>query len=472
VANQVKNHGTHVSGTAVGDGNLSTGQYEGAAPGASFYFYKIGNDTDGNASGSDIIEAIDRAASVGCDIFSMSYGGYTPFLDGSNAMDQAVDDAASDGMLVFIAAGNEADKGSHFSVTVAPNSTSATFVFTIDNTNSPNWAGVENIYVIWIDNETFDENLSLSCSNLGTNESLTRVGSSISDRGTEGRQYELDPSIPPGGTGTYNLTLTNSATSGNTPLVHCYALGPRGEFNNPDPSYTVGSPAVADEAIAVGAWTQRVEWVDFLGRDQNDPDNAVGTLSDFSSRGPRVDGEMKPDIVAPGCWTISLLDNGNATLRWPVPNDEIIDNDGVIGAGPANYAISSGTSMACPLVAGLAACLLEEDSSLTPDDILHALTSTASMAYSPNDNVGFGLVNALDAYKRIQQGVIWVDFDHPGFEFGTYEYPYNTLAEALAELPGDPDDRIRFKPGISSETPTITAPVAMDAFRGTATLGE
>ena len=45
VSNTVKDHGTHVSGTAVGSGSLPGGEYTGSAPGASFYFQKANNVT-------------------------------------------------------------------------------------------------------------------------------------------------------------------------------------------------------------------------------------------------------------------------------------------------------------------------------------------------------------------------------------------------------------------------------------------
>ncbi|MFH1682059.1 MAG: S8 family serine peptidase [Candidatus Eisenbacteria bacterium] len=472
VSNQVTNHGTHVSGTALGNGSLSGDQYMGAAPGADFYFYKIGNDGTGGASPSDIIEAIQRASAVGCDVFSMSYGGFSTYLDGSEAKEAAIDQAVADGMTVFISAGNEADGHKHYSVFVAPNTTTGIFQFAIDNSGNPNPAGTERINVVWIDNGTFDQNLSLSCSNLGTGESLVDVASGVSDRGTEARLYSLSPSIPAGGQKTYNLTLSNNAVSGGTPRVHCCAWDDRGLFPSADPSFTVCSPAVADGAIAVGAWTHRVEWTDYLGNDHADNANSVNTLATFSSRGPRVDGLMKPDLASPGCWTISLLDNGNATLPRGVTDGFIIDNDGVIGSGPANYAISSGTSMASPLAAGAAAVLLEADPSLGPQGVRDLMTATASNAESPDNDAGYGLIDVLDAYGRILEDFVWVDFDYSGFEFGTFDHPFNTLSEALGALPGGPDDRIRIKAGSSSETLSIDVPVSIDAFGGTATIGE
>ena len=470
VANLVTNHGTHVSGSIVGDGTLSNDTYAGSAPGANFYFYKIANDTDGSSTDTDEIEAIQRAEAVGCDVFSMSYGGYSFFMDGSDAVSQAIDVAVTNGMIAFIAAGNAADDADHFSINVAPSTTTAPFGFAIDNSNNPNpFTSDITIRVIWIDNSTLDENITLACTNLAAGEALVEVASNISARGTEGKQYALTPNIPAWGANTYNLTLQNTAVVGATPLVHCYKGG-FGTFNVPDPSGTIISPAIADLAIAVGAWTQRTEWTDFQGNSQDDPGNTVGTLANFSSLGPRIDGVRKPDIVAPGCWTISLLDSG--ILANPVDPSRIIDNDGLNlnGSGPADYAVSPGTSMACPLAAGVAALLLEEDPTLTPAEVRNALTSTASMATSPNNDVGFGLINALEAYRRVQVGAIWADFAYVGSQTGAFDEPYDTLTKALAAVPAD--GTIRVKPSSSAETLTINQSVIIDGFMGTATIGQ
>ena len=215
----------------------------------------------------------------------------------------------------------------------------------------------------------------------------------------------MTPNIAAGASKTYSLTLQNTAGAGTTPLVHCYRWGGKGVFSSPDASYTVGHPAVADSAIAVGAWTQRKSWTDYQGNGWQYSDLTVGTLAPFSSLGPRLDGVRKPDIVAPGAATISARDSVSglaATAAF------IIDNDGLNlnGSGPANYYVMRGTSMACPMAAGVAALLLQNNPSLTPTQVKNALTSTASMVASPNNSVGYGLIDALAAIKHNNQAPV------------------------------------------------------------------
>lgn len=406
VQNHYTPHGTHVTGTVLGRGTLSNGKYKGSAPGANLCFYKIGNDTSGTATDTDMIEALNRAVTVGAKVFTMSYGGFSTYMDGSESVEQAIDAAVAAGVTVFVSAGNEAEDDLHDSISVAPGATSGSFSFTVTNTASRLTSVYTSVQVIWRDDTPGDYNIALACSNLGSKDSLSLNASSASNRGTESRTYQLKASqLSAYGSKNFTLSLQNTASSGTTPLVHCYCVSGDGTFDSPDPSYTVGHPAVADGAIAVGAWVQRRYWTCYQGTSyQFVPSQTVGTLASFSSRGPRVDGVRKPDLVAPGSATISARDSGTGLAT---TDALMIDNDGLNldGSGPANYYVMQGTSMACPLAAGVAALVLESDPSLTPDGVRAALTNTASAAASPNDSVGYGLINALAAVNYNPTGL-------------------------------------------------------------------
>lgn len=74
------------------------------------------------------------------------------------------------------------------------------------------------------------------------------------------------------------------------------------------------------------------------------PSNNPHGLAAFSGRGPTDDGRSKPDLVAPGTNILSC--------RSRVPGAGVL-----WGAFNADYTFSGGTSMATPLVAGIAAVL-------------------------------------------------------------------------------------------------------------------
>lgn len=118
------------------------------------------------------------------------------------------------------------------------------------------------------------------------------------------------------------------------------------------------APADAEDVISVGA-------VD-----------GDGVPARFSSVGPTADGRLKPDVVARGS------SNRVARVRF--------------GAG-SPYGFRSGTSFAAPLVAGVAALILEAHPGYSPADVGRALRETASLCAQPDTLRGYGLVRAGDA---------------------------------------------------------------------------
>jgi subtilisin family serine protease len=64
---------------------------------------------------------------------------------------------------------------------------------------------------------------------------------------------------------------------------------------------------------------------------------------------------------------------------------------------------SQGTSQASPHVAGIAALLMQKNNTLTASQVKAALTSTASQASSPSNDVGYGNVNAPNALGSVSQ---------------------------------------------------------------------
>jgi hypothetical protein len=177
----------------------------------------------------------------------------------------------------------------------------------IDNT-SGGTTYVKDVYinVVRQDGSDSDDNLALSITNLGGTETLGLDSYATSSRGTESTLYLLTPSVPAGISKSYTLSLSNA---GNYPLTaHLYLFADSNvTFTTADPSFTVTSPALADSAIAVGAWVSRAVWFDWLNNLQTN-NYVQDALAPFSSIGPRLDGVLKPDFCAPGASVISCRD--------------------------------------------------------------------------------------------------------------------------------------------------------------------
>lgn len=138
----------------------------------------------------------------------------------------------------------------------------------------------------------------------------------------------------------------------------------------PDPSSSV-SPANHPENISVGATDRR------------------GNVSIFSARGPSscaADAPLFPKLTAPG----EHIRTADLTFGGAVPNA---------------YVAATGSSLAVPHVSGIMALLLERDGfpTTTIRDLETALQLSATDLgpEGPDNNFGYGQVNALAAYRRL-----------------------------------------------------------------------
>ncbi len=120
-------------------------------------------------------------------------------------------------------------------------------------------------------------------------------------------------------------------------------------------------------------------------------------IASYSSRGPTlVDHIVKPDLVAPGNGLVSLLVPGS-TLDKEYPQFEVASSK-----GQAAYYRMSGTSMATPLVSGTVALMLQQNPSLTPDQVKARLMLTAwkgaAQFGSSTDTLGNVYSNQYDIF--------------------------------------------------------------------------
>jgi subtilisin family serine protease len=426
IANTVTGHGTHVTGSVLGRGIQSSGVYKGIAPGADLVFLKIGTDATGGAPTAAIVNAIREAVdNYTADIITMSYGGWDAYHDGTSQEAQAVDYAVNQGATVFISAGNNANDDEHYSGNVSANSTTDFLQVNVSGAGTGNSQTAFAYNLVWYDGTGTSNDLELEYYDSSyTLLPSTNQTQSESSRGTESEYSAYDYYLA---TGSYTVYLKVKNNSENLQFFHLYYDSSYNypnagtvKFNSPDSNYTIGSPADADSAIAVGAYTTREGWWDFYNDGYSFTGETVDTIATFSSRGPRVDSGAppKPNIVAPGSAIISCRDDDIYSWKPPRGNPGnnyasalYIDNDGPNadnttrndGNGPADYYMMQGTSMACPLAAGVAALILEKNPSLTPAQVKQAIenTSVDEGIVGFDTTYGWGLIDALAAVESI-----------------------------------------------------------------------
>jgi hypothetical protein len=179
---------------------------------------------------------------------------------------------------------------------------------------------------------------------------------------------------------------------------------------------TIGDPAVASLAVAVGAYITDETYLADYGAQLYEDDN----LHLFSSRGPSEHGGFKPEIVAPGA-AISTTPMWQAGVGLPYTL-------------PPGYQLQNGTSMAAPQAAGAAALLIsaakQTNVQKQPAQIRQALRSSArylSGRYQAYEQ-GNGLINVGAAWDLLKTNIKPVNISSA--------VPVNTVLSGFLATPG------------------------------------
>jgi subtilisin family serine protease len=150
-----------------------------------------------------------------------------------------------------------------------------------------------------------------------------------------------------------------------------------------DSSNTVMYPAAYDNVIAVAATNE--------GDDK----------APFSQYGPEI------DVCAPGGFATGGM--GIYQILSTTYADAGYTGMGALFGITGKYDLMAGTSMACPITAGLCALMLSVDSTLTPSRLEYYLEASCDNINSLNTaylgNIGAGRINAFKAVQMVQDSI-------------------------------------------------------------------
>jgi minor extracellular serine protease Vpr len=381
-------HGSHVSGTAAGfgvanDGTTYHGPYDeaayaagfgigpGVAPLADLYMVRVFGCT---GSTNVVTEAIDWAVHNDMDVISMSLGGTFGTATSSDSI--ASDNAAKAGIVVVAAAGNA---GPAPYVTGSP--ATAADSISVAAMDARQFV-VNGVHIALSSGSGADgveaNSLALPHGSVPavilTNKGSLSLGCSAADYPAAGAHGALVIVSR----GTCSFVAKASAATAAGAVAIGVVNNAAGLFNPAIPGVTI--PFIELEKSDTAKFTSATAPVSASITPAQLPNAGFKLAASFSSGGPRTgDGALKPDVTAPGVNVFSTN----------------------IGTGNGGT-YDSGTSMATPHVAGVAALAIQAHQDWKESGVRAAVVETASPTalggYAPRIE-GAGLVEAVGATK-------------------------------------------------------------------------
>lgn len=430
-------HGTHVAGIIAAQSGKNPWGIIGAAEEVTLGAYRVFSCRGGGAPDDVLIDAYIKAWEDGSDIITASIGGPQGWPDG--AWDAVVSRIVAEGVPCLLSAGNDGASGIFFASTAA-GSRGATAIGSVDNSlalaliNQGSYSinGTKDEPFVFTPVQSTWADVTLPLWSVGFNSSDVANG------------CEAYPDDTPNLAG-YIVLIRRGTCTFEAKVAFAAAKGAKYVlfYNNIEGTMSPGLGASESLVTAVGMVlaTQGVTWVKALAagskvsvtltNPQSDskqllspPNTATpGTMSQYSSWGPTYEVNLKPQFSAPGGLILSTYPRA-------------------LGS----YAVLSGTSMSCPIAAGIYALLIQVRGTRDPKTLENIVSSTSKAVIwnpgsleqsgpylAPAPQQGGGLMQAWDAaYAKTILGVSSISFNDTEHFAGTKNFSIqNTGSQSL-----------------------------------------
>ncbi|KAI1075345.1 subtilisin-like protein [Whalleya microplaca] len=390
-------HGSHVSGIIAAQANEYG--FTGAAPGVTLGMFRVFGCT-GGAANDVLIDAYMQAFEAGSNIITASIGGLSGWSE--DPWSVAVSRIVEAGVPCTVSAGNDGAVGLFYAST-ASNGKKVTSIASIDSEVTPVFLTTSYFSIAGDEQQEFGYALGEPSEWSNVSLPLWAPSFNITDPATGCDSFPDDtPDLSEyivlirRGTCTFVQKATNAAAFGAKYIMF---------YNNVEVGASGPAASEVPELLGVGMATaaQGESWIAALKSgsevvlDMLDPNTAPislsyqqntltgGYASTYTTWNPTFELDIKPQLASPG---------GTILSTFPVP----------LGS----YAVLSGTSMACPLVAAIYALVSNVRGTLDPATLENLLSATSnpqvlndgSATYpvlAPVAQIGAGIVQAYDA---------------------------------------------------------------------------
>ena len=456
-------HGTHTA--AIAAGTLSPQGFGGMAPDADLVLIPAGYfDEDLYDDEEDVIEeAIAFAVAYANQsdqptVLSASLNSHAGAHDGSSSVTQAIE-AASESLIPVFSAGNEGGYPIHLYQKFTSDKKSVkTLMLGITDDNSGLHEMMNMINVTGITRTGSQVSVQLTLKSVSKTGSLKTVWQSepvtatlggdmesqivsSDDDTTLGKYFDGEVALAAGDNGDGRLAVSVMAEGGTDPTgmvqMYLFELIISGEdgteidlwddyagfggrnyiglsgYEDGDSDISGGDWTSTDRVVSVGAYCTNTLQRDYDGtttdtskpEDEDEEPFVLDDIAWFSSYGESFNGVAQPTVCAPGVNIVSAMS------QYVIGDDA---DESMLWQGGA-YTAESGTSMACPVVAGIVALWLEAAPTLSLDEVKEVMANS-----SDNDDFtsgkpirwGYGKINAKRGIDYINKRISGIADTH------------------------------------------------------------